>query len=186
MRCGPSEHVTAGAGRLQPSASRSPAGFALHATLAAVLALMLAACGRASDAPPVIATAQTQPPATGAAVPHGDHNPHHGGIVMMKGNDLHYEVVLDASGHAHQIFFTDAVREELPASIATDVTVTLKRPGKTDDRVALAIDEAGESWIGHGDPVTDPDHTTARVAFTIHGEPYWIDLPFRQPSRSSP
>ena len=36
-------------------------------------------------------------------MPHGDHNPHHGGVVMMKGDDLHYEVVLDPSGRSHRV-----------------------------------------------------------------------------------
>ncbi len=29
---------------------------------------------------------------------HGDHNPRHGGYVLMYGEDLHYEVVLSRSG----------------------------------------------------------------------------------------
>jgi hypothetical protein len=139
---------------------------------------MLAACGQ-REAPPPAAVAQA-PPSGASTAPHGDHNPHHGGVVMMKGDDLHYEVVLDPSGLLHQLFFTDAVREDLPASVATDVSVTLKRPSGPEERIPLAIDDAGESWIGHGAAVSDPDHTSARVSFTIRGEPYWIDLPFRQ------
>ena len=46
---------------------------------------------------------------------------------MMKGDDLHYEVVLDPSGRSHRVYFTDAVREELPASVASDVALTIKR-----------------------------------------------------------
>ena len=141
---------------------------------------MLVACGRSEPPAQVGAAAQT-PPATAAAVPHGDHNPHHGGVVMMKGDDLHYEVVLDPTGRSHQVFFSDAVREDLPASIATDVSVTLKRPSGADERIPLAIDEAGESWVGHGAAIKDPEHTSARVAFTIRGEPYWIDMPFSHP-----
>jgi len=73
-----------------------------------------AACG---GSPPreAAAAAKTPPPAAtqGGAMPHGDHNPHHGGIVMMKG-DVHYEVVLDPDGRDHRVYFTDAVREDLP------------------------------------------------------------------------
>jgi hypothetical protein len=111
-------------------------------------------------------------------VPHGDHNPHHGGIVMMKGDDLHYEVVLDPSGREYRVYFTDAVREELPASVAADVVLTLRRPSAPDERIAMQIDDAGESWAGRGRPVDDPSSTTVRVAFAIRHEPYWIDLPF--------
>jgi len=99
---------------------------------------------------------------------------------MMKGDDLHYEVVLDPAGRAYSVYFTDAVREELPASVASTVELTIKRPVAADERVPLRIDDAGESWIGSGQPVNDPANTTVRVAFSIHGEPYWIDLPFKK------
>ena len=49
-----------------------------------------------------------------------------------------------------------------------------------DERVPLRIDDAGESWVGSGQPVNDPAKTTVRVAFSIRGEPYWIDLPFNK------
>lgn len=105
----------------------------------------------------------------------------------MKG-DLHYEVVLDRSGRS-QLFFTDAVREDLPASTASSVTLTIKRPGGADETIALAIDDAGESWIGSGREVRDPEKTTAAIAFTIAREPYSIDIPFAaapQPATKSP
>lgn len=95
----------------------------------------------------------------------------------MKG-DLHYELVLEASGRAH-VYFTDAVREDLPASIASEVTLTIKSPGKSDELVRMHIDEAGESWVGTAQPIPDPAATTVRVAFTIHQEPYWIDVPYK-------
>jgi len=151
---------------------------AASSAAASVLVFALAACGRHEPPPVDTVPARSRVP---APVPHGDHNPHHGGVVMMKGEDLHYEVVLDPSGRSHQVFFSDAMREDLPASIATDVSITLKRPSVDDERITLAIDDAGESWIGHGTPVSDPDRTTARVAFAIRGESYWIDLPFLQP-----
>ena len=111
-------------------------------------------------------------------MPHGDHNPHHGGVVMMKGNDLHYEVVLDPSGRQHRVYFTDAVREELPASVASDVMLTIKRVSESDENVGMQIDDAGESWVGRGRSVANPDKTTVRLGFSIRREPYWIDLPF--------
>jgi len=120
---------------------------------------------------------------TASAVPHGDHNPHHGGIVMMK-DDLHYELVVDPGGRA-QLYFTDAVREDLPASIASSAAVTLHRPEGSDETIALRIDDAGESWIGSGRAVADRQRTTARVSFTIKGEAYSIELPL-VPSPQSP
>jgi hypothetical protein len=99
---------------------------------------------------------------------------------MMKGDDLHYEVVLDPAGRGYRVYFTDAVREELPASVASHVELTITRPGAADERVPLRIDDAGESWVGSGQPVVNPDKTTVRVGFTVRGEPYWIDLPFKK------
>jgi hypothetical protein len=143
-------------------------------------ALAFTSCSRTPAAQPPVAQQSPAPatPSTTAAVPHGDHNPHHGGIVMMKGDDLHYEVVLDPAGRAHRVYFTDAVREELPASVASDVVLTVRRPDAAEERIALQIDDAGESWVGSGRPVAVPAATMVRVAFAIQHEPYWIDLPF--------
>jgi hypothetical protein len=148
--------------------------------VACATALVTAGCGRASDAPPRSAPATTSSQSAQGAVPHGDHNPHHGGVVMMKGNDLHYELVLDKSGKA-QLFFTDAIREDLPASIASDVSLTIRQPGAADEKVAMRIDEFGESWIGSGRPINIAGNTTVRVAFTVRQEPYWIDVPYANP-----
>jgi hypothetical protein len=145
----------------------------------AALALMVAGgggCRRpAAEARSAPATAVSTPAPVPQAVPHGDHNPHHGGIVMMK-DDLHYELVVDPAGHV-RLFFTDAVREDLPASIASAANVTLRRQGGPDENIPLQIDGAGESWTGSGRPVPDLAQTTASVSFTIRGEPYSIDLP---------
>ena len=126
-------------------------------------------------APATAATATVQ--GAGGSVPHGDHNPHHGGVVLMNG-DLHYEVVLDPAGRSHRLFFSDAVREDLPASIASSVALTIHRAGAADELIPLQIDGAGESWAGSGQTISDPAKATVRVAFTIKGESYWIDVPF--------
>ena len=136
----------------------------------------LTACQRQSAAPPPAANAAPPPASTEGTAPHGDHLPHHGGVVLMKG-DLHYEVVLDPSGRAHHVYFTDAIREALPASIASDVVLTIRRPAP-EERIAMQIDDTGESWVGSGDPVATPTTTTARLAFRIDQDPYWIDIPF--------
>ena len=132
---------------------------------------------RATVAAPAASASTIAQGAGGSAPPHGDHNPHHGGVVLMNG-DLHYEVVLDPAGRSHRLFFSDAVREDLPASIASSVALTILRPDATDELIPLQIDGAGESWTGSSRAVTDPAKTTVRVAFTIKGEPYWIDVPF--------
>jgi len=142
------------------------------------MAFLVAACHNAPPDSPRTAPVTASSQAAQGTAPHGDHNPHHGGIVMMKGNDLHYEVVLDESGKA-QLFFTDAVREDLPASIATGVSLTIRQPARPDETIPMRIDEFGESWTGSGRPINITADTTVRVAFTIHQEPYWIDVPYR-------
>jgi hypothetical protein len=144
-------------------------------------AICASACGRgemldgrtaAGSAPAATAAA---PPAGTSAMVHGDHNPKYGGVVLMNG-DLHYEVVLPQTGQYH-VYFSDAARNELPASMATDVTITVTRPGDAPEIVALQIDETGESWVGQGRPVANPE-TIARISYAFRGKPYWIDVPF--------
>jgi hypothetical protein len=138
-----------------------------------------AACGSRMPEPAAAAQpAGAEPQKAPAAIAHGDHNPHHGGIVLMKGNDLHYEVVAGKDGHV-QLFFSDALREDLPASVASRVSFVIKRPGEADEAIDLKIDETGESWIGSARPVTNPAKTTVRVAFTVEGDAYWIDVPLQ-------
>ena len=145
------------------------------AGVVSALAFVLAACRAPAAQPPPPSATRAASAETGT-VPHGDHNPHHGGIVMMKG-DLHYEVVVDRSGRSHQVFFTDAIREELPASIASSAALTIHRPDGSDEAIPLRIDDSGESWIGSGRAVGEEMPVTARLSFTIRNEPYSIEIP---------
>jgi hypothetical protein len=111
-----------------------------------------------------------------ALTPHGDHAPHYGGTVYMKG-DLHFEVVLEASG-THRVYFSDAARADLPAATASEVTLTIA-DGTTSSQTLMAhIDESGESWVVEGSPPLKGADVTVRVAFVVNGEPYWIDVPY--------
>jgi hypothetical protein len=96
-------------------------------------------------------------------------------MVLMHG-DLHFEVLLDPEGR-HRIYLTDAVRNELPASAASEVTVNVLRSGEKPEALVLEIDEFGESWIASGRPVTAED-SRAVVALVHEGERYEIELPF--------
>jgi len=111
----------------------------------------------------------------GITTPHGDHSPHHGGLVLMNG-EVHYEVVLDRSGK-HRIWFSDAVREDLPASIATRVVIVMSRPGAAPEELALSIDDNGESWVAAGAPVAGDD-VMVKVSFVARGQPFEVELPF--------
>lgn len=138
----------------------------------AVCVCLAWSCSRAREAPVAAAATST---AAAATVPHGDHNPRHGGVVFMDG-DLHFEIVLGRDGQ-HRLYFSDAMREELPAATASGVTVTVTPKAGPPDVVALQIDDSGESWVGHGHQVSDPE-AIARIAYTVHGKPYFIDVPF--------
>ncbi len=141
-------------------------------------ACLATACGGGTRDAPVLAGhpgATTSTPQGSAAAPHGDHNPRFGGLVLMNG-DLHFEVVLGRDGR-HRLFFSDAMRSELPAATASGVTVTVTQKGQPPDVVALHIDDTGEGWVGDGRRVADPA-ATARVTYTAYGKPYFIDVPF--------
>jgi hypothetical protein len=116
-------------------------------------------------------------PAAGEPVPHGDHNPHFGGLVLMNG-DLHFEIVADRNGF-YRLYFSDATRNELPAATASDVTLTISKKAQEppSDTVAMRINDTGEFWSGRGGPVYDRA-ATIHIAYTSHGKPYFIDVPF--------
>ena len=141
-----------------------------------ICAGLAASCRGSSDATPALAA---QPAAAAAAaggtVPHGDHNPRYGGLVLMNG-DLHFEIVAGRDG-AYRIYFSDATREELPAATASNVILTITQPSQPPEVIALRIDDSGESWTGRGRPVGDPA-ASARIAYTARGAPYFIDVPF--------
>jgi hypothetical protein len=157
------------------------------------LALVVAGsgCSRRPDSQPApdAAAAAPAPPATGAPqTPAGgtsgmgsmggmhSHIPKYGGTVLMNG-DMHFEVLLHRNGQ-YRIYFSDVNQNDLPASMASDVSITVMRKAGPPEKVTLRIDDSGESWIGQGTPVPDPD-ATARIAYTFRGmKPYWIDLPF--------
>ena len=98
------------------------------------------------------------------------------GREVLRNGDVHYEVVLDPSGR-HAVWFTDAVREDLPASVARGVRMQVARPEEPVESLSLEIDEAGESWIAVGKPISGPD-VIVSLGFEMGGEPHQIDLPF--------
>jgi len=142
----------------------------------ALLALLgLAAC----SSPPAPVATETRKPAdaqhAGITTPHGDHTPRHGGLVLMNG-EVHYEVVLDRAGK-HRLWFSDAVREDLPASVASQVKMIVQRPPASPEFLTLAIDDSGESWVASGRPV-DGNGVMVTISYVVRGEPYEIEIPF--------
>jgi len=139
-----------------------------------VLLLGLAAC---SKAPETASSAAVNKPNDAAhaniTTPHGDHSPHHGGMVMMNG-DVHFEVKFDKNGR-HQVWFSDAVREDLPASVAANMVMVITPKMGAAETLALKIDDSGESWIAQGNPLAGGD--TVRLTYALRGEPFEIEIP---------
>lgn len=94
---------------------------------------------------------------------------------MMYG-DLHYEVVLHPKGE-HRVYFSDARRAELPASITPEVSITVNHEPGLSEPLKADIDPTGTFWVAHGKPVESLS-ATARIAFIVEGKTYWIELPF--------
>jgi hypothetical protein len=145
-----------------------------------VLAIAAASCS--TPAAPRTDTTKTPADAqhAGITTPHGDHTPHHGGMVLMNG-EVHYEVVFDRGGK-HRIWFSNAVREDLPASVASKVMMVVSRKGAPPEQIALDIDESGESWIASGQPVSGDD-VMVKVAYALRGAPFEIEIPVVIPAK---
>ena len=90
--------------------------------------------------------------------------------------EMHYEVVFDKAGK-HRVWFSDAVREDLPASIVRGVTMVIARPMGAAETLPLAIDDSGESWVAAGAPL-DESGTTVTLKYSVRGEPFEIEIPF--------
>ena len=164
---------------------RSNIGLAIALFLIVLAALVSFRCGtspaetaaRAADGKPstrAAASPEASPPAP-AAMPHGDHNPHHGGAVLML-RDLHYEIAFEPTGRV-AVYLSDAMRKDLPASIVSDVYIEIDRPRHRVERINLVIDATGDSWEGKAMPVKQDD-AIVRVAFTFQGEATSVDLPY--------
>jgi hypothetical protein len=145
--------------------------------LALACTLALARCSQ--PAPPPAAPAELTAPKdaqhAGITEPHGDHTPKHGGLVLMNG-DVHYEVVLDPGGR-HEVWFSDAIRTDLPASLATNVRMVVSRPGAPAEALVLEIDESGESWVAKGQPIAG-DSVMAKLTYDLRGVPHEVEIPF--------
>lgn len=141
--------------------------------------LIATACSEHSPAP----APETKKPAdsqhAGITTPHGDHTGHHGGLVLMNG-EMHYEVVFDRGGR-HRIWFSNAVREDLPASVASQVKMIVQRPAASPEWLTLAIDDSGESWVASGRPVPEND-AMVTINYVVRGEPFGIETPFVIPA----
>jgi hypothetical protein len=127
-----------------------------------------------SGGPPAGTTAA---PAPEGEQPHGNHDPHHGGVVLMD-RDVHFEVVMKPDGE-YRVYFTDAVRKPLPASTVQDVVITVTCPDEKPEVIGLQMDDKGESWVGKAHHEVHDPEATVRTSYVYRDQPYWIDLPVK-------
>jgi hypothetical protein len=142
--------------------------------------VLVTACSRETPPAPALNATPRDSQHAGITTPHGDHSPHHGGMVLMNG-ELHYEVVFDRAG-SHRVWFTDAVRQELPASTARDVRMIVTRPDGPSETIALEIDDAGESWVASGRPV-EGENVMVKVSYAVRGVAHEVEIPFLIPAK---
>jgi hypothetical protein len=107
-------------------------------------------------------------------VVHGDHDAHHGGFVMMY-RDLHCEVVLKAGGGV-QLYYTDAARADLPASVVSQVAVEIEKSAGKPESVSMSLSAGGDYWEGKAKAAITPA-SMLHVAFVFQTEPVVVNLP---------
>ncbi|MEQ8407859.1 MAG: hypothetical protein RKH07_06245 [Gammaproteobacteria bacterium] len=105
---------------------------------------------------------------------HEDHGSRHGGFVMMF-LELHFELVVPDEGGV-QLYYSDAMRMELPAAVVSDVAIEIEREDYEIESVPMRISDSGDHWMGSSEPVDNPE-SIVRVAFLFQGEPFVLDIP---------
>jgi hypothetical protein len=141
--------------------------------LVAVMFAGTACSSQPADVPRAATNKPVDSQHAGITTPHGDHSPHHGGMVLMNG-EVHYEVVFDGAGK-HRVWFSNAVRDDLPASIASNVVMVVTPKMGAAETFAFKIDDAGESWIADGHPLASGD--VVKLTYSLHREPFQIEIP---------
>jgi hypothetical protein len=107
---------------------------------------------------------------------YGSPVPKHGGVTFISG-PLAVEFVLSKPSGGYQVYFMDSAGEEVPASTASAVALAINRPSAPVEKIALHIDDTGESWIGTGRNPGAPI-AAARLSWSYHGAPEETDVPF--------
>jgi len=111
---------------------------------------------------------------------HGNHDAQHGGFVMMY-EDLHFELAAASMGGV-EVYYTDALREQLPAATVSDVVVEIERTDGSTEYLDMAISSDGGFWTGASKPITSADDII-RVGFVFQDNPLVLDVPFSAMAR---
>ena len=110
----------------------------------------------------------------GVSEAHEDHSSRHGGFVMMF-LDLHLELVMPEEGGV-EIFYSDDMRRDMPASVVSEVAVALHRPDGSQEPLEMNVSDQGDRWAGLSGPISDPK-TIVRVEFFWQGQPVTLEVP---------
>lgn len=103
-----------------------------------------------------------------------EHFAPHGGIITPY-KDGHCETVLLPKGGV-RIYLTDAAGHDLPATLASDVSLEIEGGDKKTDTVIMTVSASGDFWEGPYRRLTDAKGIV-HVAFVLNGDPVVIDLP---------
>lgn len=122
------------------------------------LGLVAAACGKEKhdeSSHAASGSAHHAAPATAkpAVEEHGNHDPAHGGAVLMDSYDHHAEVVLDPAGESHRVYVSDNTRRALPASTFDTVTLTITRHDASPEQLPMTRAADDSHWAAKGTAV---------------------------------
>src|SRR5215467_2488151 len=104
----------------------------------------------------------------------GSAPPKHGGLLFASGI-FDVEFVMASKSH-YALYFNDASGEELPASIVSDVSLSVDRADGPKENLPLKIDDSGESWLGSG-ALGGSQISHARVSYRFRGKMEQADIP---------
>jgi hypothetical protein len=99
----------------------------------------------------------------------------HGGGVFTSG-PFDLEFVLLAPKGRYAVYFNDTSGEEYPASIVSDVSLSIQRTGQPAENLALRIDDRGKSWLANGS-ASDAQISAARVSYHFRGKAEQAEVP---------
>ena len=89
--------------------------------------------------------------------------------------DLHLELVIPEEGGV-EIFYSDDMRRDMPASVVSEVAVALHRPDGSQEPLDMIVSDQGDRWAGLSGPISDPK-TIVRVEFFWQGQPVSLEVP---------
>ena len=100
-----------------------------------------------------------------------DPAPKHGGVVFTSGA-LDVETVLQKPKGRYQIYFSDAAGQDVPASVVSDVQLTVRHSTGSPEKVIFKVDDVAKTWVA-----SSRSADSSIVAATLSYE--FLDIPIR-------